>query len=412
MARIIFHIDMNCYFVSCEIANHPEFNDKPIAVAPQGSSRKSIILTASYEARKYGVHSAMRVSDALVLCPDLVLLDSHMELYAEYSRKFFDYFLSITPLVEPASIDEAYLDVTDVCPPDKIINLANDIQQHLLNNLGLPCSIGIAPNKFLAKMGSDLKKPLGITIMRKREIKEVLWPLPVEDMPGVGKKTLENLRFLKIKTIGDLANYPNNQIFEDIFGSVTAKYLKRSAFGEGETEVDINRFTDFSSISNSQTFEQDLFDLVLIYQNLKILVNTVANRLEKHEYKAKTFSIKIRYNDFRTITRARTVETGINDAKEIFQIIKDLFDDYYDSRLSVRLLGVAASKLTESKVSYKQLTIFDDLDKEEKDNRVQNILKEINQNLGENTIFVGIGHKNKDKYNKDYLEDLKEIRKK
>lgn len=411
--RVIFHIDMNCYYVSCEIASKPELKGKPVAVAPVGSTRKSIILTASYEARKYGVKAAMRVSEALTLCPELILIDCHMDLYSEYSNKFFNYFLSITPLVEPASIDEAYLDVTDVCKNNEYVDLAHKIQDHLYHVLNLPCSIGIAPNKFLAKMGSDMKKPLGITIVRKREIKDVLWPLPVEDMQGVGRKTLKQLEFLKIKTIGDLANYPDFQVLCDILGPANAKRLKETSFGEDVSELNVNRFTDFSSISNSQTFDVDLFDNVIILDNLKILVNTVANRLVKQDMAAKTFSIQIRYNNFKNITRSKTIEDATNDNYKIFSLLKELFDDYYDETLPIRLLGVAATKLVENKIQVKQLTIFDNLSKEEKDYNIKKLLKEINDQYGTTSIELGVKDQNKkrsDKFDREYLHDLKDIR--
>lgn len=411
--RVIFHIDMNCYYVSCEIANRPELKGKPVAVAPVGSTRKSIILTASYEARKYGVRAAMRVGDALALCPELILIDSHMDLYSEYSSKFFNYFLSITPLVEPASIDEAFLDVTDVCNNNEYLELAHKMQDYLYNNIGLPCSIGIAPNKFLAKMGSDMKKPLGITVVRKREIKNILWPLPVEDMQGVGQKTLKQLEFLKIKTIGDLANYNNYQVLCDLLGTVNAKRLKESAFGEGDNQININRFTDFSSISNSQTFDMDLFDTTIILDNLKILVNTVANRLVKHDSAAKTFSIQIKYSNFKSISRSKTIEKATNDNRIIFNVLKELFEEYYDNTLSIRLLGVAATKLVETETNAKQLTIFDNLTKEEKDYNIKQLLKDINNQCGTNAIGIGLNNEVKhksDKFDRSYLNDLKAIK--
>ena len=411
--RVIFHIDMNCYYVSCEIADKPELRGKPVAVAPEGSTRKSIILTASYEARKYGVQAAMRVSDALMLCPELILIDCHMDLYSEYSSKFINYFLSITPLVEPASIDEAFIDVTDVCKNNEYLELAHKMQDYLYNTLNLPCSIGIAPNKFLAKMGSDMKKPLGITVIRKREVKEILWPLPVEDMQGVGRKTLKQLEFLKIKTIGDLANYGDYQVLCDLLGTVNAKRLRDSAFGEGDNQINVSRFTDFSSISNSQTFDMDLFDTTIILDNLKILVNTVANRLVKHGSLAKTFSIIIKYSNFKSISRSKTIDKATNDNRIIFNTLKELFEEYYDNTISIRLLGVAATKLVESDTEAKQLTIFDNLTKEEKDHNIKQLLKDINSQYGSNTIGIGINNDSKnrtDKYDKSYLNDLKEIR--
>ena len=408
-ARIILHVDMNCYYVSCEIANKKEYQNKPVAVAPRGASRKGIILTASYNARKYGVNSAMRVSEALEKCPHLIILEPHYELYEAFSRKFVEYFFKITPLVEVASIDEAYLDVTDVCPPDKVIDLAHQIQSYIYNVLKLPCSIGIGPNKFLAKMGSDYKKPMGITVFRKREIKEMLWPLPVQDMIGVGKKTLENLRFLKIKTIGDLANYQDHSILEAILGKNTTAYLLDHAYGNGDTVVDVNRSSEFSSMSNSQTFEMDLFEPKIILDNLKALTNTVAFRLVEHKYNCQTVSIQIRYNDFRTIVRSKTLINPTNDNLEIFAVVKDLFEDYYDERIPVRLLGVGASKLTETKQDVKQMSIFDDLSKEEKELNINNLLSQINTSFGDGSIQIGVKNsKNIDKLNRDYKKQKKE----
>ena len=408
-ARIILHIDMNCYFVSCEIANKKEYQNKPVAVAPRGSARRGIILTASYAARKYGVNSAMLVKEALEKCPDLILLEPHYELYEAFSRKFIEYFYKITPLVEVASIDEAFLDVTEVCPPEKVIDLAHQIQGYIYNVLKLPCSIGIGPNKFLAKMGSDYKKPMGITVFRKREIKEMLWPLPVQDMIGVGKKTLKNLQFLKIKTIGDLANYPDHSILEAILGKNTTAYLLDHAYGNGDTVVDVNRSSDFSSMSNSQTFEMDLFEPKIILDNLKLLTNTVAYRLVERDYNCQTVSIQIRYNDFRTIVRSKTLIKPTNDNLEIFAVVKDLFEDYYDDRIPVRLLGVGASKLTETKQEIKQMSIFDDLSKEEKELNINNLLNKINSSFGDGSIQIGVKNTKKiDKLNKEYKKELNE----
>mgnify|MGYP003298982823 CR=1 FL=1 len=246
MGKIIFHIDMNSFFASCEIAENPSLQDKDVAVAPSSSERKSIILAANYNAKRKGIKTTMHVYEAMKICPGIIIVDAKHHLYNEYSRKFFNYFLSITPLVEPASIDEGYLDVTDVCKNVNPLDLALKIQNDLMELFKLPCSIGIAPNKFLAKMASDMKKPLGITVLRKREIKEKLWPLPISDMQGVGKKTLPILKDLKIHTIGDLANYKNLPLLELSIGKQSTVHLMKQANGEGSTEIDINRFNDVS----------------------------------------------------------------------------------------------------------------------------------------------------------------------
>ncbi len=386
---------MNCYFVSCEIAENPALLGKPVVVAPFASRRKSIILTASYEARKYGIKAAMRLSDAERLCKDLVVVDSNMDTYAYYSRLFFEYFLSITPLVEPASIDEGYLDVTDVCEPSNALALAERIQKEMLEKFRLPCSIGIGPNKFLAKMASDMKKPLGITVLRKREIAEKLWPLKVEDLQGVGKKTLPLLHLLNIKTIGDLANFQDMKMLKETIGPTNADALYSHAHGFGSNEVDVNRFTDVSSISNSQTFDNDEYNISNVINMLHVLSNTVCNRLEKSQLKAYTFGIQIRYSNFKTYNRSITLDNPTNDEIEVFAIIKDLFEELYDTVFAVRLVGVSSSKLIKYHEEIRQMSIFDKLDEAEKEHALNNLLADIRKMHGDDSIKIGLKEKNR-----------------
>lgn len=381
---------MNCFFVSCEVAENPDLKGKKIAVAPNGSDRKGIILAASYEARPYGVRSAMRVSDALRKCPDLIIVEPTMGLYGEYSRKFFEYFLKITPLVEPASIDEGYLDVTDVCEPSEIMNLAYKIQKDLLELYNLPCSIGIAPNKFLAKMASDMKKPLGITVLRKREVPEKLWPLPIGDMIGVGKKTLETLNAIGIKTIGDLANFKDLNLLKDVIGDNNTNGLYAHAHGIGSNEVDVNRFNDVSSISNSQTFDHDEYDITKMKLLIKLLTNTICNRLEKHSLKAYNFTLQLKYNNFKVTSKSTTLKNPTSDSRKVYKLFEDIFDDFYDTSFPLRLIGVAASKVIEAHDEIKQLSIFDSLEEEQKEVTIDNLIKIINNEVGITALKRGI----------------------
>lgn len=405
---------MNCFFVSCEIAENPSLKGKKVAVAPYTTDRKGIILAASYEARPYGVKAAMSVKDALLRCPDLILVEPTMGLYSEYSDLFFNYFFTITPLVEPASIDEGYLDITDVCNPADAIKLAEEIQKTLLEKYKLPCSIGIAPNKFLAKMASDMKKPLGLTVLRKREINLKLWPLPIEDMFGVGKKTLEKMKALNIKTIGDLANFKDLGLLTKIIGTSACKSLYEAANGEGSNEVDVNRFQSVSSIGNSQTFEFDEYLVNNMLLAIKVLTNSVSNRLEKKGLKAHTFTLQIKYNNFKVINRSRTVDVATSDSFTMFNVYKDLFEDYYDESYPVRLLGVAASKLIEQKEEIVQVNLFDDLSKLEKDYKINNLINSINKSIGTNTLHIGtLSNKdNSNKYDNSWRDEIKELQKK
>ncbi len=390
---------MNSFFASCEVAENPELKGKKIAVAHNRYDQKGVILAASYEAKAYGVRSAMKVYEALRKCPDLIIVEPTDGIYNEYSRKFFEYFLKVTPLVEPASIDEGYLDITDVCPPEEVVNLAKKIQKDLVELYSLPCSIGIAPNKFLAKMASDMKKPLGITILRKREIAEKLWPLPIEDMIGVGKKTLEILLSLGIKTIGELANYKDKELLVQFLGDVSANSLYAHANGIGSNEVDVNRFNDVSSISNSQTFDKDEYSIENIKLVLRILINSVCNRLEKHSLKAYNFTLQLKYNNYRNTSKSITIKNPTSDERQVYKLLESIFDDFYDSNYPLRLVGVAAGKVIESSEEIRQMTIFDSLEKEQKELEIDNLIKSININIGNNLLKKGLKAEVKEKKN-------------
>ena len=408
---------MNCFFVSCEIAKNPSLEGKKVAVGHVGNDRKGIILAANYEARPYGVHAAMPVQEALYKCPDLILVEPNMELYNEYSRKFFDYFLTITPLVEPGSIDEAYLDVTDACKPSMYLELAHKIQNYIYDNLHLKCSIGIAPNKFLAKMASDMKKPMGITVLRKREIDKLLWPLPISDMYGVGKRSLDSFDALGIKTIGDLANYKDLKLLRDVVGKTNAEHLLAHAHGEGSNDVDVNRFNEVSSISNSQTLDQDEYDVSKMMLVIKILTNVLSNRLEKSNMKAHTFTLQIKYFNFRQVSKSKTINTPINDNLKIYSIMKDLFEDLYETDVPVRLFGVGAAKLCEYKEEIRQLSFFDELDAEEKDYNITMLLDKINKSMGAEVVRKGFVNYNgniskpfEKEWRKEINRELKKIK--
>ena len=209
MMQVIFHIDLNAFYASAEISRNPSLKGKPVVIS--GKSKRSIITTASYEARKYGIHSAMPLFQAKQLCKDLIILPADFELYHRLSNEFFTIIASYSEILEVASIDECYLDVTAIIQEKKIhpVVLAKDIQTKVYEQLNLQCSIGISPNKFLAKMASDMKKPMGITVLTRNNLKEVMWPLDIKDMFGIGKKTQPKLRAVGINTIGDLADYKN-----------------------------------------------------------------------------------------------------------------------------------------------------------------------------------------------------------
>lgn len=390
--RIIFHIDMNAFFASCEIAENKELLGQPVVVAHNDPLKRSIILTASYEARKYGIKTTMMVREALKLCPHLIVVEPDMELYKHYSNLFFSYLHTITDRIEPGSIDEAYVDVSSLFGQVDFINLAKQIQTDLYQKYTLPCSIGIGPNKFLAKMASDMKKPLGITILRKREIDKLLWPLPIEKMYGVGKKTAPRLRQLGINTIGDLANFKDLNLLQQTIGENHALSLQQKAQGIDHSIVDSNT-DEVTSMSTSHTFEFDINDELIIKKTFKVLVNTLSNRLERKNLQTQTFGIQLKYNNFHQINRSKPLDFPTNDPNVLYAAALNLLEEYYDFTTSLRLVGVFAHRLTEALEDIKQYSIFE-LDELEKENELHEILSTLQNTYGKNVITRGIKKNN------------------
>ena len=313
--RVIFHIDLNAFFASCEMAQDPSLRDKPIGIG--GRSNRGVLTTANYVAREYGVRSAMSVMEAKRLCPNLILLPVNFDLYHDYSEKFFSLLGEYVDEIEKGSIDEGYMDVTDLSDEKHPVELAKEIQTRLQKEHNLPVSIGIAPNMFLAKMASDMKKPLGITILRKRDLAEKLWPLPIEDMHGIGKKTYPNLKLLGIETIGDLVHYQDRRKLELVLGNRTQEFLDL-ANGIDDRQVDPHRYVDMKSIGNSQTYLEDLREDSDILEKFTSLTRKVVNRLQDDGSVARTITIQIRYNDFTQINRSISLEHHTDNFFDIF----------------------------------------------------------------------------------------------
>ncbi len=389
--KIIFHIDMNAFFISCELINHPELRNKPLAIAGKNAIfNKGIIVTASYEARKFGVKSAMPVFEAKKLCPKLIIIPSNMDLYIENSHKFIQFLKKYTDLIEIGSIDEAYLDLTEYCKTVHPLDLAKEIQQKLKDEYQLPTSIGIATNKFLAKMASDMKKPMGITILRNRELKDKLWPLPIIEMYGIGKKTAPKLIENGIKTIGDLIKTENRAIAKQILGN-QFNHFYLNALGYGDNVVQPDKNDEYKSIGNSTTFQENITNDKTAYEELKKLTQIVINRLVAHNYLAKTITVQIKYANFYTHSKSKTIENHTNDFTIIYGLVCDLFDQLW-KHLSIRLLGVATSQLVEKKDYYEQINLFNY--EEYSDNeKIIKIMNDINRKFGDNTIKKGIRHK-------------------
>ncbi len=355
MKKVIFLVDMNSFFISCELTRHPELAGKPAAVAGDPKKRTGIILTANYEARKYGVKTTMPVGQALKLCPDLVLLPPDHRFYSDTSRQVMEILSSFTPVVQENSIDEAWLDMTG-CEglfgdPRTSAGL---IMKTLLEELGLPCSIGISENRFLSKMASEMKKPLGITELWKKDIEEKLWPLPVGEMYGVGKQTAEKLKSMGILTIGDLARSDRDSIAARL--GKWGYDLHGLANGLDGSEIAPHAYEAAKSIGRSVTLAQDITDLDSARTILLRLSEEVGRSARKHGLKGRTVQISIKYADFKTITRQGTVSPTCH-TNEIFEHGFELLRKNWNTRKPVRLLGISLSGFEEEQ-AVKQLSMF------------------------------------------------------
>jgi DNA polymerase-4 len=355
MKKVIFLVDMNSFFISCEMTRHPELAGKPAAVAGDPKKRTGIILTANYEARRYGVKTTMPVGQALKLCPDLLLLPPDHRFYSETSRQVMDILSSFTPAVQENSIDEAWLDMTG-CEglfgdPRTSAGL---IMRTLLEELGLPCSIGISENRFLSKMASEMKKPLGITELWKKDIEKKLWPLPVGDMYGVGKQTAEKLESMGIFTIGDLAR-SDREVLTKRLGKWGAD-LHSLANGLDGSEIAAHSHESAKSIGRSVTLAQDITDQEGARTILLRLSEDVGRSARKHGLKGRTVQISIKYSDFKTITRQATVPPTCH-TNEIFSHGFELLKKNWNPRKPVRLLGISLSGFEEEQ-AVQQLSMF------------------------------------------------------
>ena len=353
MARIIMHIDLNAFYATAETIKDPSLEGKPLIIA--GSSRRGIVSTASYEARKYGIKSAMPTYMARKLCPDVVIRGVDFELYQKLSNEFFSYIKRYTNIIEIASIDECYADMTecmkDVKDPYKFLEELMDL---LYRETKLKCSIGLAPTKFLAKMGSDYKKPMGITIIRRKDVKKILWPLPIKDMYGIGKKTYPRLEKLGIYTIGDFATSESIEVKKTLGKSYEVFKMWANGYGSDEVIVEAN---DPKSIGHSSTFLFDTDDYDEIKDKLFQLTQEVSARAKQEKKIGTTITVVIKDTDFKSFTRSKTIKEATNEVDSIFQVAMEQYDNHFASK-PIRLIGVTLSNLIKKEDFYVQMNLF------------------------------------------------------
>jgi len=342
--RVILHVDLDAFFPSVEVREYPELKDKPVIVGadPKEGKGRGVVSSASYEARKFGVRSAMPISRAWKLCPEGVYLRPHFDLYIRASNAIMKILKSHADKFEQGGIDEAYLDISSrVKDFDDAKEFAGKLMEEVLDKEKLTCSIGVAPNKMLAKIGSDFKKPYGLTVIRAEEAKDFLSPLNVRKIPGVGPKTEERLKDLKIETIGDLAAI-NPEHLTRLFG-VWGSRLHEYSNGIDYSEVREDYET--KSIGREVTFEKDADDKGQILGILDELAEEIQSELIDNGFRFKTVTIKIRYEHFDTYTRAKSLSFPTNDLEILRNNAKRLIDAFLRSNRKVRLIGLRVSTL-------------------------------------------------------------------
>jgi DNA polymerase-4 len=340
--RAIIHLDLDAFYTAVEILENPELEGKPVVVGGRPGER-GVVASASYAARAFGVRSAMPVSRALSLCPEAVVVPPRHRLYSEYSRRVMDILRQASPLFEQMSIDEAYLDVTEsTLEWEDAIEMARELQRRVLEETGLSASLGVASNKLIAKVASDRDKPGGLTVVRPGDETRFLAPLNVRVLWGVGPVMARKLGEMGVTSVGDLAQISEAEL-RARFGSQGGA-LFRQAQGIDRRTVITER--EIKSVSQERTFRRDIADEEVLHDQLRRLSQKVAERLKRKELAACTVAIKLRYADFSTLTRQMTLAVPTDDEQAIFRAARTLLERSWQPGRPVRLLGVAARRLS------------------------------------------------------------------
>lgn len=379
--RTILHVDLDAFFASVEQLDDPALAGRPVLVG--GTGPRGVVAAASYEARAFGCRSAMPTAVARRLCPHAVVVKPRGDRYSELSRRVFELLESATPLIQPLSIDEAFLDVTgSVRLLGEGRAIGEKLREAIKRETGLTASVGVAPNKFLAKLASDLEKPDGLVVIEPQRVREVLDPLPVSRIPGVGPAAEKRLHGVGVRTIGELARLPEGVASSRLgsFGS----YVWRLAQGEDDRPVTPDR--EAKSIGHERTFGADLEDAEEVRAVMLREAEDVARRVRRHGLCAKGVTVKIRFGDFKTITRSATLECPTDSTKELAASALRLFDAWTETEgfRPVRLIGVTATHL--SRGGQAQLSLFDAPKSREKQAALDKAADEIAAKFGKDAI--------------------------
>ena len=383
MSKVIVHIDLNAFFVRAEEIKEPSLEGKPVAIGREG--RAGIVSTCSYKAREFGVHSGMPMFQAKQLCPDLIVLPSDFRFYHTLSHIFMAFVRNYTKKIEIASVDECFADFTDtIRGVEDVEGFFRKMQKDLFDKTKLKCSIGVAPTKFLAKMGSDYKKPMGLTIIRKRDIKKILYPLSLDKLYGVGKKTLPKLQALGLRTIGQLADKLNSEDKEvmDVMGKFS--YTMRDWLnGKGSDEV-ITDTWDPKSIGHSTTLSHDSDDFNEIKVVYEELCREVAYQVKKEKKMGFTVQINIKEANFVNHNKSVTLDRPIDSAELIYKYAVNLYEKNFLG-YNVRLVGVTLQNLIAKKDVIVQMSLFNQEEIQEDETNV--LIKQINKKLDKPVVM-------------------------
>lgn len=374
---VIVHIDMNCFFASCEVKKDPTLKGKKLIIG--GLSNRSIVSASSYEAREDGIYTTMPIYLAKEKCKDGIFLPVDHEYYVEVSNQIFSFLKSRYKIVDICSIDEAYIDMTDVYLTDNPKKYFENLQKEIYETLHIPCSIGVSYCRFLAKMASDYKKPLGITFIRKNDVSKIIWPLKIDDCYGIGKASSSKLKEIGIKTIGDFVS-SNDYRVREILGSYYDTVL---ALCKGEVAERITlKFEAPKSIGNSHTLDHNTDDYEIIKENLKYLCDEVSRRLKVEKMLGYTITLTIKDKNFVSKSKSKQILEPTDDNDKIFLEILKLLDKF-ETRI-IRLVGVSVSTLLYKEQYHQQLSIFS---KEEIKDNTNELIRKLNVLAGKQ-IFI------------------------
>ena len=382
-SRAIIHLDMDAFYPAVEVLDNPTLKGKPVIVG--GGRERGVVSSASYEARTFGVHSAQPMATAMRLCPNGVFLPVRMPRYKKVSKQVFEIFFRFTPLVEPLSIDEAFLDVTgSIRLFGEPVEIAKRIKQMVVNETGLTISAGVAPSKFVAKIASDMDKPDGLTVVPSDRLREFLNPLPIKKMWGVGKVTQEALARLNVRTFKDLSLMPV-KVLEQQFGK---HGLKMHHLSMGIDHREVIPEHDAKSIGHEETFSQDIIDRGAAKKELLSLANKVARRMRREGVIGRTITLKVKYSDFVQLTRSKTLPTSTDDGPEIYSTVCRLLKKTAVGKRPVRLLGISLSQLSVIG-SETQLGLFNPDGAALKRKELHTAIDSLHEKFGERSIRPG-----------------------